>query len=426
MIDPALLRSDFDAVAANLARRGINLHQTELKAALAARQQTQQTRDSLRAKRNDISKQIGAAKAKGDNDKAAMLAKDAATLGDEVQKAEDAFNNANDAEATILRELPNLLDASVPDGKDENDNREERRVGELPVFDFAAKDHAALGTALAMADFEQAAKVASARFVILGGALARMHRALAQWMLDLHTGEHNCREMYLPMLANPAAVYGTGQLPKFADDLFFAERDNLYLIPTAEVSATNLAREKILNADDLPMRIVAHTPCFRREAGAYGKDTRGMLRQHQFDKVELVSLTTPEDSPRAHEEMTANAERVLQLLKLPYRVITLCAGDTGFAAAKTYDLEVWLPGQNAYREISSCSNCRDFQSRRMMARCRGADGKIRYLHTLNGSGVAVGRALIAVMENYQQADGGIVVPDVLRPYMNGATIIGKA
>ncbi|MGI9337338.1 MAG: serine--tRNA ligase [Gammaproteobacteria bacterium] len=426
MIDPALLRNDFDAVAANLLRRGINLQEAGYQKAADRRHKTQTARDTLRAKRNDISKQIGIAKAKGDNAAAADMAKNAATLGDEVQKAEGDFNKAHDAEMNILRELPNLLQESVPDGKDEKDNREERRYGDIPAFDFAAQDHTAIGAGLAMADFEQAAKIASARFVILGGALAKMHRALAQWMMDLHTGEHNYREMYLPMLANPNALYGTGQLPKFADDLFYAERDKLYMIPTAEVSATNLARERIINESDLPMRIVAHTPCFRREAGAYGKDTRGMLRQHQFDKVELVHLTSPDDSNRSHGEMTAHAEKVLRLLQLPYRVITLCAGDTGFAASKTYDLEVWLPGQNAYREISSCSNCLDFQARRMMARCRGRDGKIRYMHTLNGSGVAVGRALIAVMENYQQADGGIVVPEVLRPYMRNMPVIRKA
>lgn len=426
MINPALLRSDFDTIAANLARRGIDLRQSGLQAAAARKHKAQTTRDDLRAKRNDISKQIGIAKAKGDFDTAATLAKTAATLGDEVQKAELEYLEADGVEAKIARELPNLLQESVPDGKDENDNREERRYGEVPTFDFAPKDHYALGATLAMTDFEQAAKIASARFVILVDALARMHRALAQWMMDLHTKEHQYREMYLPMLANPNAVFGTGQLPKFADDLFFAERDNLFMIPTAEVSATNIARERIINESDLPIQIVAHTPCFRREAGAYGRDTRGMLRQHQFDKVELVHITSPEDSARAHEAMTAHAEKVLQLLNLPYRVITLCAGDTGFAASKTYDLEVWLPGQDAYREISSCSNCLDFQARRMMARCRGTNGKIRYAHTLNGSGVAVGRALIAVMENYQQADGSIIIPEVLRPRMNGESVIKPA
>ena len=373
-----------------------------------------------------LSQKVGIAKSRGDEKTANELAAAASQLGDDLQQAESEFAKARDDENKLLHELPNLLHDSVPDGKSENDNRQERRYGEIPAFDFAVCDHAAIGASLAMMDFEQAAKITAARFVILGGKLAQLHRALAQWMLDLHCREHHYREMYVPMLANPGAVFGTGQLPKFADDLFVAERDSLFMIPTAEVSLTNLAREKIINTRDLPMRLVAHTPCFRREAGAYGKDTRGMLRQHQFDKVELVHITAPDDSERAHEELTRHAEAVLQQLKLPYRVMTLCAGDTGFAAAKTYDLEVWLPGQNAYREISSCSNCRDFQARRMMARCRGADGKIRYAHTLNGSGVAIGRALIAVMENYQQADGSVIVPEVLRPYLNGATVIAKA
>ena len=423
MIDPALLRNDFAAVAKNLARRGAKVPEKELQTAAELRKQTQNKRETLRAKRNAISREVGAAKAKGDDNTAAELSAQAATLGEEMQKAEREFNSARDAENKLLHELPNLLHDSVPDGDNENDNREERRVGELPQFDFEVKDHAAIGAHLAMMDFEQAAKIASARFVTLSGKLAQLHRALAQWMTDLHTREHGYTEMYLPMLINPGAVFGTGQLPKFADDLFYIERDSFYTLPTAEVPMTNVARERIFEAGELPLKMVAHTPCFRREAGAHGKDTRGMLRQHQFDKVELVHVTEPDDSYRAHEELTSHAEIVLQKLKLPYRVVTLCAGDTGFAAAKTYDLEVWLPGQNAYREISSCSNCESFQARRMMARCRDKNNKTQYAHTLNGSGVAVGRAMIAVLENNQRKDGSVEVPEVLRPYMNGAEVI---
>ena len=423
MIDPALLRNDFAAVAKNLARRGAQVPEKELQTAAELRKQTQNKRETLRAKRNAISREVGAAKAKGDDNAAAELSAQAATLGEEMQQAEREFNNARDAENKLLHELPNLLHDSVPDGKSEEDNREERRVSELPQFDFEVKDHAAIGAHLAMMDFEQAAKIASARFVTLSGKLAQLHRALAQWMTDLHTREHGYTEMYLPMLINPGAVFGTGQLPKFADDLFYIERDSFYTLPTAEVPMTNVARERIFEAGELPLKMVAHTPCFRREAGAHGKDTRGMLRQHQFDKVELVHITEPGDSYRAHEELTSNAEAVLQKLKLPYRVVTLCAGDTGFAAAKTYDLEVWLPGQNAYREISSCSNCESFQARRMMARCRDKNNKTQYAHTLNGSGVAVGRAMIAVLENNQRKDGSVEVPEVLRPYMNGAEVI---
>ena len=462
MLDPALLRNKPEEVIANLEKRNAQAYKKEIehiKNRGDARKKAQMECENLRAKRNDTSRKIGTAMAQGDAKAVAKFLAQAAELKEESDKAEVEFQATNTVEHTFLRNLPNLLHHEVPDGKSEENNDEVRRKGEIPVFDFEVKDHVAIGVALsvgaplAMMDFEQAAKIASARFVTLSGALAQLHRALAQWMMDLHTREHGYTEMYLPMLVNQHAAFGTGQLPKFSDDLFAAisgkvirqvaadlkEEGNLqvqthldldvaannplYAIPTAEVPMTNVARERIFEAGELPLKMVAHTPCFRREAGAHGKDTRGMLRQHQFDKVELVHITEPGDSYRAHEELTSNAEAVLQKLKLPYRVVTLCAGDTGFAAAKTYDLEVWLPGQNAYREISSCSNCESFQARRMMARCRDKNNKTQYAHTLNGSGVAVGRAMIAVLENNQRKDGSVEVPEVLRPYMNGAEVI---
>ena len=456
MIDPALLRNKPEDVIRNLKRRGTQVSEKVLQHIqnkTTARKSAQIKCEELRAKRKAISREIGVAKSKGDDKIVKELSAQAVDIGVDLDIAEQTFLIANTDEITFIQGLPNLLHDSVPDGKSEDDNHEERRIGELPKFDFEVKDHVAIGASLAMMDFEQAAKIASARFVTLSGALAQLHRALAQWMMDLHTREHGYTEMYLPMLINQGAVFGTGQLPKFADDLYaaisggavkrFADDLNeegkaqeqthldmdhatgnpLYALPTAEVPMTNIARERIFEADELPLKMVAHTPCFRREAGAYGKDTRGMLRQHQFDKVELVHVTEPGDSYRAHEELTSHAEIVLQKLKLPYRVVTLCAGDTGFAAAKTYDLEVWLPGQNAYREISSCSNCESFQARRMMARCRDKNNKTQYAHTLNGSGVAVGRAMIAVLENNQRKDGSVEVPEVLRPYMNGAEVI---
>ncbi len=423
MIDPSLLRGDFAAAAKNFARRGLHISEREFAAAGELRKNAQNKCETLRAKRNELSREIGKAKSEGESDAAKKLLAQAAALGDDLQNAEKEFAKARGDEARLLHELPNLLQETVPEGATSEDNKELRRWGGAPVFDFAPADHAELGAALEMMDFARAAKMASARFVALSGELAQMHRALAQWMMDLHSQKHGYREAYLPMLVNPRAVFGAGQLPKFANELFFAERDSLYLIPTAEIPATNWARERIIPESELPIKIVAHTPCFRREAGAHGKDTRGMLRQHQFDKVELVHITAPENSEKAHEEMTAHAETVLQELQLPYRVVVLCAGDTGFAAAKTYDLEVWLPGQNTYREISSCSNCGDFQARRMQTRVKNKDGKINLVHTLNGSGVAVGRALIAVMENHQTKDGNITVPNPLRPYMQNKKTI---
>ena len=377
--------------------------------------------DKLRAEHNANAKAVGFAKAKG-QDATALMAK-ASQLTLEMQLAEKSLANIEEAvKALKLDEIPNLLHESVPEGRDETANVEVRKSGTPRTFDFTPKDHVELGERLGGLDFEIAAKISGARFSVMRGSLARLHRALAQFMLDLHTREHGYTELYVPYLVNASTLQGTGQLPKFEADLFRLQGEqNFYLIPTAEVPATNLVRDRIVEACNLPMKLVAHTPCFRSEAGAAGKDTRGLIRQHQFEKVELVHIVKPTDSYAALEELTGHAEKVLQALELPYRVIALCAGDVGFASAKTYDLEVWLPAQNKYREISSCSNCEAFQARRMQARWRNdATGKPEPLHTLNGSGVAVGRALVAVLENYQNADGSVTVPTVLRPYMGGA------
>jgi len=419
MLDPRLLRTALDHVAAQLARRGLRLDTARLQDLEARRKQAQIQVQTLQNQRNTAAKAIGQAKARG-TDPAPLLAA-AAELGEQLRAADAELTAVQEALRDIALRLPNLPDASVPDGVDERDNREERRWGEPPAFDFAPRDHVALGTAAGWLDFDAAARISGARFAVLHGALARVQRALIHFMLDLHTREHGYREVYVPYLVNAESLYGTGQLPKFADDLFKipGERD-FYLIPTAEVPVTNLLRDRILEPDELPARWVAHTPCFRSEAGAHGKDTRGMIRQHQFEKVELVQATRPDDSAAALEALTGHAEQVLQRLELPYRVMTLCTGDLGFAAAKTYDLEVWLPGQQRYREISSCSTFDAFQARRLQARWRDpATGKPEWLHTLNGSGVAVGRALVALMENHQQADGSIVVPAALRPYLDG-------
>ncbi|HET7675056.1 MAG TPA: serine--tRNA ligase [Gammaproteobacteria bacterium] len=419
MLDPKLLRNDPQAVAANLKRRGFDFD-VQAYGKLESRRKTLQTDiEAARNERNERSRAIGKAKAAGEDIEPLRAAVDA--LGVRMKQAEAEFTKVQSQLDGIHLGLPNLLDDSVPDGLDENANREIRRWGEPRKFDFEPADHVALGERLGLLNFDAAAKLAGARFVVLQGPLARLHRALAQFMLDLHTGEHGYRECYVPYLVNAETLTGTGQLPKFAEDLFaLAGESGYFLIPTAEVPLTNLARGEILDADTLPRRYVAHTPCFRAEAGAYGKDTRGMIRQHQFDKVELVQLVRPEESYGALEALTGHAEKILQALELPYRVVELCSGDIGFSAAKTYDLEVWLPGQGRYREISSCSNCEAFQARRMQARWRNPDtGKPELLHTLNGSGVAVGRALIAVMENYQETDGSVRVPAVLRPYMGG-------
>ena len=422
MLDPALLRRDLETTAARLAARGITLDTARIARLEHERREIQGRTQSLQNERNTRSKAIGRAKSRGE-DVEPLLA-DVARLGDALKTAERRLSELQAELESIALEIPNLTHESVPEGRSEADNREERRVGEPPHFDFEPKDHTDLGVALGGIDFELASKLAGSRFVTLHGEVARLHRALIQFMLDVHTREHGYREIYVPYLVTSEVLRGTGQLPKFAEDQFRVEGSDLYMIPTAEVPVTNVVRERILDAAELPLRLACHSPCFRREAGSYGKDTRGMLRQHQFEKVELVHVVRPEDSYRALETLTAHAESILSRLGLPYRVVTLCTGDIGFAAAKTYDLEVWLPGQRRYREISSCSNCEAFQARRMRARWRNPEtGKPELVHTLNGSGVATGRALIAIMENCQQADGSIRVPEPLVPYMGGTAVI---
>lgn len=418
MLDPQLLRRDLPGVAAALARRGFTLDTATIDALEARRKALQTRTQELQAERNTKSREIGQAKSRGED--AAPILAAVAGLGDELKANEAALAEVQSELTELLAGVPNLPHESVPDGADENANVEVRRVGEAPAFTFEPQDHVALGEALGSMRFDAGAKLARSRFVVLEGALAQMHRALIQLMLNLHTGTHGYTELYVPYLVNADSMRGTGQLPKFEEDLFHVREEGLYLIPTAEVPVTNLLRDEIVDAGCLPLKFTAHTPCFRSEAGSHGRDTRGMIRQHQFEKVELVQFVHPDDSYAALEGLLENAEAVLQALGLPYRVVTLCTGDIGFSAAKTYDIEVWLPGQSAYREISSCSNFEDFQARRMLARFRDPEtGKPRLLHTLNGSGVAVGRALIAVMENYQEADGSIVVPQALRPYMGG-------
>ncbi|MFO1434209.1 MAG: serine--tRNA ligase [Candidatus Competibacteraceae bacterium] len=417
MLDAKRLRTELEATAAKLAKRGYTLDVDYLNGLENRRKELQVRTQELQNRRNSHSKAIGKAKAAGENIQ--PLLDEVASLGDELKQAEQDLTVVQEQLRQIMLDIPNIPHESVPMGKDENDNVEIRRWGEPRKFDFSPRDHVELGGR--RLDFELAAKLTGSRFVVISGPLARLQRALIQFMLDLHTREHGYEEIYVPYLVNVESLRGTGQLPKFEADLFSLKGEwSYYLIPTAEVPVTNLARDTILEAAGLPRRYVAHTPCFRSEAGSYGKDVRGMIRQHQFEKVEMVHLVRPQDSYDALEELTRHAETVLQRLELPYRVIALCTGDIGFAAAKTYDLEVWLPGQQRYREISSCSNCEDFQSRRLQARWRNPEtGKPELLHTLNGSGLAVGRTLAAVMENYQDAQGGIRVPEVLRPYMGG-------
>jgi seryl-tRNA synthetase len=465
MLDIQTLRNDLDGVAARLATRGFTLD-TEKFAQLEAERKTIQTRtQELQAKRNSSSKLIGQAKAKGEDTTAIMA--EVATLGDELKQAEVQLAEVQSVLQQLLEVIPNMPHADVPVGKSEAENLEVRKVGNIPQFDFAVKDHVDLGEKLGL-DFDTATKISGARFSLLKGGLARLHRALAQFMLDTHTDQHGYTETYVPYLVNADSMRGTGQLPKFEADLFrtlsvtdpvigtsenlesflditegakkILEKNTrgegtsqffhglkkfidtqvgLYLIPTAEVPLTNIVRDEIVPLEKLPMKFVAHTPCFRSEAGSYGRDTRGMIRQHQFDKVELVQMVHPDDSYAALEQLLGHAETILQKLGLPYRVMKLCTGDMGFSAALTYDIEVWLPAQNTYREISSCSNFEAFQARRMQARFRNVQGKPELLHTLNGSGLAVGRTLVAVLENYQQADGSVVIPAVLRPYMGG-------
>jgi seryl-tRNA synthetase len=425
MIDVRLLRTDPEAVARNLARRGAKLDVSYVRALEERRKSVQVAADEVRAARNAHAKSVGKAKAQGQD--IAPLVAEGEALARKLEGIELELAGVQTEFDDFQLGLPNLLHDSVPDGRDESQNVELRRWGVPREFDFAPLDHVALGEKLGMIDFESAGRISGARFTVLNRGIARLHRALIQYMLDLHTSQHGYTEVYAPYLVLRSTLQGTGQLPKFEADLFRTQsgEQELFLIPTAEVPVTNLVRESIVEGDSLPRRYAAHTPCFRSEAGSYGKDTRGMIRQHQFEKVELVHIVRPEDSYAALEELTGHAERVLQGLELPYRVVALCGGDVGFASTKTYDLEVWLPGQQKYREISSCSNCEAFQARRMQARWRNpATGKPEPVHTLNGSGVAVGRALIAVLENYQQADGSVVVPPALERYMGGVTRIG--
>jgi len=424
MLDPRLFRIDLDFVKEQLNRRSFNFN-TEFYAELEARRKDVQVKtQELQNERNSRSKAIGQAKAKGED--VQPLLNEVQHLGDELKAAETALAGIQTEMETLMEGIPNILDESVPDGKSEDFNLEISRWGDEPEFDFEPKDHVDLGAKLKGIDFELGAKIASSRFVVLNGPLARLQRAIIQLMLDTHTAEHGYSETYVPFLANADSLRGTGQLPKFEADLFKANDDPaLYLIPTAEVPVTNIVRDVIVDAKELPLKFVCHSPCFRSEAGAYGRDVRGMIRQHQFEKVELVQIVKPEDSLKAHEDLTSHAENILKKLNLPYRKMLLCAGDTGFSSAKTYDLEVWLPGQGTYREISSCSNFRDFQARRLQARWRNPEtGKPELVHTLNGSGLAAGRTLIAVMENYQDAQGRIRIPDALLPYMGGLDVIG--
>ena len=423
MIDPQRLRSGLDEVATALASRGFELDKQAFNDLEGARKRLQIDTQSLQNQRNSRSKAIGQAKAKGED--IAPLLSEVAELGDRLKQTEAEFDRVQEQINTILMGIPNIPHASVPVGRNEDENVETRRWGQAPQTDFAPKDHADLGTALGGMDFEQAARIAGSRFVVLFGPLARLQRALTQFMLDIHTREHGYTEVYVPFLVNSEALLGTGQLPKFAEDLFSIREQRYYLIPTAEVPVTNLARQRILPAEDLPLRYVCHSPCFRSEAGSYGKDTRGMFRQHQFEKVELVQMVAPGESYQALEELTGHAETILQRLGLHYRVVTLCTGDIGFSSAKTYDLEVWMPSQQCFREISSCSNFEAFQARRMKARRRNPESrKPELLHTLNGSGLAVGRTLIALMENYQDEDGNISIPDALQPYFGAERVTG--
>ncbi len=422
MLDPKLLRSDLPGVAAQLARRGFILDEAAF-AGLEERRKTAQIEaDRLRAERNAAAKAVGQAKAQGQDTAAALARGDAA--GGALAGVERQLDAIQGELAGLQLGLPNVLHASVPEGRDESANVEMRRWGSPRRFTFAPRDHVAIGERIGM-DFEAAGRISGARFVVMTGNLARLQRALIQFMLDLHVSRHGYREAYVPYLVHADALLGTGQLPKFEQDLFAVRGDpGFYLIPTAEVPVTNLVRDAILPAESLPLKYAAHTPCFRSEAGASGKDTRGMIRQHQFEKVELVHIVRPDQSYVALEELTRHAEAVLEALELPYRVLLLCAGDTGPSSAKTYDLEVWMPSQGRYREISSCSNCEAFQARRLHARWRNAAGKPELVHTLNGSGVAAGRALVAVLENYQQEDGTVAVPSVLQPYMGGIGVLG--
>jgi seryl-tRNA synthetase len=422
MLDIALLRKDIAAVAARLKTRSYDLDVDAFNALEAERRSVQTRTEELQAKRNALSKQVGQLKARGED--ASAVLSEVASIPEQVKALEGQLANVQSRVQALMLDIPNLPHESVPLGRSPDDNVEVRRWGTPRAFDFVVRDHVDIGAPLGL-DFETAAKLAGSRFALLRGQAARLHRALAQFMLDVQTTEHGYTECYTPYIVNADSLLGTAQLPKFRDDMFWVtkggggDKDEMYLISTSEISLTNMVRGELLAESALPLLFTAHTPCFRSEAGSYGKDTRGMIRQHQFDKVEMVRIAHPQQSYEALEQMVGNAEAVLQKLGLPYRVVALCTGDLGFGAAKTYDLEVWLPGQNAYREISSCSNCEAFQARRMQTRFRNAQGKTEYVHTLNGSGLAVGRTLVAVLENGQQADGSVVVPRALRPYMAG-------
>jgi len=422
MLDPRLFRADLDDIKEQLKRRSFEFDSAYYSELESSRKAVQVKTQELQNERNSRSKAIGQAKAKGED--VQPLLDQVQDLGDQLKAAETELSEIQEKMTVLMEGIPNILDETVPDGKSEDFNVEINRWGDIPEFTFEAKDHVDLGSRKGMG-FELGAKIASARFVVLKGHIARLQRAIIQLMLDTHVSEHGYNETYVPFLVNAESLRGTGQLPKFEADLFKVSHDpTFYLIPTAEVPVTNIVRDVIVEAKEMPLKFVCHSPCFRSEAGAYGRDVRGMIRQHQFEKVEIVQIVRPEDSQAAHEELTGHAEVILKKLKLPYRKMLLCAGDTGFSSAKTYDLEVWLPGQKAYREISSCSNFKDFQARRLQARWRNPEtGKPELVHTLNGSGLAAGRTLIAVMENYQDAEGNIQIPDALLPYMGGVQLI---
>jgi seryl-tRNA synthetase len=424
MLDIQLLRKDLPAAVAGLKRRGFEFDAPAFQKLEDERRKLQSRTEELQAKRNALNKQVGMLKGKGEDASAPM--KEAAGIADELKANETALAGLQQRQSDFLRGIPNIPRPEVPEGRSSDENVEVRRWGEPRKFDFAVKDHVDIGTALGGMDFETAAKISGSRFYVLKGGIARLHRAITQLMLDVHTQEHGYTETYVPYMVTTEAADGVSSYAKFREDLFKIEGRDLVLIPTAEYPVTNFVRESIVEAKSLPLKYACHTPCFRSEAGSYGKDTRGMIRVHQFEKVELVRIVRPEESAEHHEELTRNAEAILQRLELPYRVMLLCAGDTGFASAKTYDLEVWLPGQDAYREISSCSNYEAFQARRMQARWRDEKGKVQPLHTINGSGLAVGRTLVAVLENYQNADGSVTMPKALVPYLGGATRIERA
>ncbi|MGH1536966.1 MAG: serine--tRNA ligase [Gammaproteobacteria bacterium] len=425
MLDPKLLRTEFDEVAKHLSRRGLILDKKRFSDLEEQRKALQVQTEELQGQRNKNSKLIGQAKSKGED--VSEIVASMEQINQDLKTNEAKLEVVLGELQTWMYELPNLPDASVPDGNSEKDNQEVRKWGDIPNFDFEVKDHVDLGESLGGLDFETAAKITGSRFVTMQGGIAKLHRALIQFMIDMHTSEHGYEEIYVPYIVNAQSLTGTGQLPKFEEDLFKLHHENdYYLIPTAEVPVTNIWRDRIAKEEQLPIKYVCHTPCFRSEAGSYGKDTRGMIRQHQFEKVEMVQLVKPDASWRMLEELVSHAEKILQKLNLAYRVVTLCTGDLGFSSAKTYDIEVWLPAQNTYREISSCSNFQDFQARRLKARWKNpATKKPEHVHTLNGSGLAIGRTLVAVLENYQDKDGNITIPDVLKPYMHGMDKLTK-